>query len=132
MQFPFQITPCSDDNVYQVNQMDVVHSVSQWHTSASKQGASVDWGANGGLESSDVCALCATDRQVDVQGIDNHQLTNIPIVTAAGAVESQRGPVVSTMHQCAHTLNGKTVHSSAQLEAHGVLVDDRALPNGGH
>ena len=66
------------------------------------------------------------------KAFDNHQLTNINIITAAGVVESQRGPVVLIMHQCAHMPGGKTIHSSAQLESHGMTVDDRAISNGGH
>ena len=65
-----------------------VYSVSRRETSTHKQGALVDRGANGGLAGSDVRALCTTDRQVDVQGIDNHQLTNTLIVTAAGVVDT--------------------------------------------
>ena len=119
-------------NAHHFNQTDIVCSVSRHKTSASKRGASVDRGANGGLAGSDVRALHKTDQQVDVEGIDNHQLINIPIVTAAGVVESQHGPVVLIMNQHAHMPNGKTIHSSAQLEAHGVTVDDHAMPNGGH
>ena len=117
---------------YDINQTDVVYAVSRRQTSTVKRGALVDRGANGGLAGSDVRALYKTDRQVDVQGIDNHQLTNIPIVTAAGVVESQHGPIVLIMNQYAHLSNGKTIHSSAQLEAHGITVDDRAISNGGY
>ena len=69
---------------------------------------------------------------MDVQGIDNHQLTNIPIVTAAGIVETQKGPITLIMNQYAHVKHGKTIHSSAQWEVNGILVDDRAVPNSGH
>ena len=117
--------PEEPSNVHHINQTDIVLSVSRCKTSASKRGALVDRGANGGLAGSDVRALHET-------GIDNHQLINIPIVTAAGVVESQHGPVVLIMNQNAHTLNGKTIQSSAQLETHGVTVDDCATPNGGH
>ena len=59
-------------------------------------------------------------------------MTDIPIVTAAGVVDSQHGPIVLIMNQYAHVKNGKTIHSSAQLEAHGVTVDDRAISNDGY
>ena len=39
-----------------------------------------------------------------MQGIDNHQLTNMSIVTAAGAVNTQRGPVALIMNQCCGNL----------------------------
>ena len=34
------------------------------------------------------------------------------------------------MNQYAHMAKGRTIHSSAQMEAHGVIVDDRAKSNG--
>ena len=111
---------------------EVTYVVSQKDISSTKRGALVDRGANGGLAGSDVRALQVTDWQVDIQGIDNHQLTNIPIVTAAGVVSTQCGPIVLIMHQYAHMKNGRTIHSSAQLESHGVIVDDRTLANDGH
>ena len=98
----------------------------------SKQRVLVDRGANGGLADSDVRVITVSSREVDVQGIDNHQLTNIPIVTAASVVETQKGPIVLILNQYAHVKHGKTIHSSAQMEANGVEVDDRAIPNGGH
>ena len=68
--------------------------MSTYQTSTAKKGALVDRGGNGGLAGSDVRSLYKTEWQVDVQGIDNHQLTNIQIVTAAGVVESQHGHIV--------------------------------------
>ena len=35
------------------------------------------------------------------------------------------------MHQYAHNLNGKTIHSSTELEHHGITVDDRSHKNSG-
>ena len=35
------------------------------------------------------------------------------------------------MNQYAHIPNGKTIHSSAQLEYHWIKVDDRSLKTGG-
>ena len=47
-----------------------------------RAGALIDRGANGGIAGDDVRIINRTGRQVDVQGIDNHQIVNIPIVTA--------------------------------------------------
>ena len=52
-------------------------------------GTLVDRGANGGIARSDVRVLSATDRTVDVSGIDNHQMTNLNIVTTGGVARSQ-------------------------------------------
>ena len=73
------------NTVYHVNTNNV-YTVSSRATKNAKKGSLVDCGANGGLAGCDVCVLYKTDRQVDVQGIDDHQLVNIPIVTAAGVI----------------------------------------------
>ena len=68
-----------------------------------------------------------TDRFVDVRGIDNHQIVDIPIVTAGGVVNTQRGPVIAVMHQYAYTGKGKTIHSCGQLEWYKNDVNDRSI-----
>jgi len=57
------------------------------------------------------------DRVVDVTGIDNHQMGNLPIVTTGGVSKSQRGEILVILHQYALIPNGKAIHSSLQLEA---------------
>ena len=69
--------------------------------STAKKGALVNWGANGGIAGEDVRIIAKTGRQVDIQGIDNHRINNIPIVTAGGIVTTQKGDVVAIMHQYA-------------------------------
>ena len=49
-------------------------------------GLLVDHGANGGIAGEDVKIINKTGRHVDVQGIDNHQIVDIPIVTAGAVV----------------------------------------------
>ena len=66
----------------------------------------VDRGANGGIAGDDVRVILKTLRNVDIQGIDNHQIQNIPIVTAGGVVKSQRGPVIAILHQYAYVGRG--------------------------
>ena len=114
---------------YSIN--NILYSVSKQSVMNSRNGTLIDRGANGGLAGNNVKVLHKTGRQVDVQGIDNHQITNIPIVTAAGVVNTQRGELILIMNQYAHIPNGKTIHSSAQLEYHGIKVDDRSLKTGG-
>ena len=70
-----------------------------YHSHVSKQcGALVDRGANGGICGSDVRVIARTGRTVDIQGIDEHQIVDIPIVTAGAVVSTQRGPVILVMH----------------------------------
>ena len=70
-------------------------------------------------------------RTVDVSGIDGHEICGLPIVTVGGVVDSQRGPVIAIMHQYAYTGQGKTIHSSGQLEWFKNQVHDRSLKVGG-
>ena len=55
-------------------------------------------------------------RSVDIQGIDNHQLNNVPIVTAAVVTKSQRGDVIVILNQYAYMGKGTSIHSSPQIE----------------
>ena len=59
-----------------------------------RRGALVDRGANGGICGNDVRIISKSGRMVDVQGIDNHQVVDIPIVTGGAVVSTQRGPVI--------------------------------------
>ena len=43
----------------------------------------VDRGANGGVAGNDIIVIeTHPDREVDIRGIDNHEITAIPLVTA--------------------------------------------------
>ena len=108
----------------------VNYNVSAYCTTARK-GALVDRGANGGIAGEDVRIIAKTGRQVDVQGIDNHQIVDIPVVTAGAVVNTQKGEVIAIMHQYAYTGKGKSIHSCGQLEAHKQVVHDKSMKIGG-
>jgi hypothetical protein len=106
----------------------ITYFVSNHHGSTTgKRGALVDRGANGGLVGNDVRIMCTTDREVDVSGFDNHQMTNLCIVTAGGVISTQQGHVLLVMHQYAHVPQGKTIHLAIQLKSFGNKVDDQSL-----
>ena len=69
---------------------------------------------------------------MDIQGIDNHCLPNIPIVTAGAVVKTQHGEIILVMNQYASVCTDKTIHSSGQLEAFGHTVDDKSVKTGGY
>ena len=96
-----------------------------------RTGALVDRGANGGIAGEDVRIIEKTGRQVDVQGIDNHQINDISIVTAGAVIPTQKGEVIAIMHQYAHVAKGKTIHSSGQLEWYKNEVNDKSVKVGG-
>ena len=66
-----------------------------------------------------------------MRGIDNHEITSIPLVTAGGVTSTTSGEVILIMHQCAYHPKTKTIHSSAQIEHFKNIVDDRAIKVGG-
>jgi hypothetical protein len=96
----------------------------------SKHASLVDCGANVGVAGEDVRVIFKTLCSVNIQGLDNHQVSNIPIITAGGVVKSQRGDVIAIMHQYAYIGRGCTIHSSAQLEWYQKDVNDRSLCQG--
>jgi hypothetical protein len=90
-------------------------------------GTLVDRGANGGVAGADVRVIFLTGRHVDILGIDDHHIVDIPIVTAGGVMDTTRGPVVAIMHQYAYTGKGATIHSCGQLEWYKNDVNDRSI-----
>ena len=70
-------------------------------------GALIDRGANGGICDNDVRIIHKTGRMVDVQGIDNHQVVDVPIVTGGAVAHTQREPVILILNQYAYIGNGK-------------------------
>ena len=87
----------------------------------------VDRGANGGVAGNDVRVLFKTNRTVDIRGIDNHQLTDVPIGTVGGVVTTQKGPVIAIMHQYALLGKGSSIHSPCQLESYKNDVNDKSV-----
>jgi len=111
-----------------------VHLHATYHVSASKSSSVqslVDRGANGGIGGSDVRVIFRTHRSVDVQGIDNHQMTNIPIATVGGVINTQHGAVIAILHQYAYTGLGTSIHSPVQLEWYQNIVNDCSIKVGG-
>ena len=73
--------------IYQAYNASTTYSISV-HDQARRIGALVDRGANGGIAGNDVRIIATTDRSIDVQGVSNHQVTNIPIVTCGAVVNT--------------------------------------------
>jgi len=68
----------------------------------------------------DVCIIDKSDPTVDVRGIDDHQITNIPIVTAGGVVNTQHGPAMAIPHQYAYIGQGKPFIRQDNLSGTGM------------
>ena len=74
-------------------------------------------GANGGLCDTDVHIIEKNGRSIDIQGIDDHKITDIPITTARAFVHTQRRPLIVILHIYAYIGHVKIIHSSGQPES---------------
>ncbi|KAG7353772.1 hypothetical protein IV203_003127 [Nitzschia inconspicua] len=88
-------------------------------------------GANGGIAGSNLRIIKTTGDVVNVEVIDNYQVTNVPVVSGGGLTKTNKGPVIAIFHQYAHMPTSKTIHSACQIEYYENEVDDRAKANGG-
>ena len=113
----------------QANMAKVVYRVSA--SKIKSRNSLVDRGANGGIAGQDVKVIATSDRTVDIQGIDNHQVTNVSIGTVAGLVNTHKGPVVLILHQYALVGRGHSIHSPAHWEWYKHQVCDKSVHVGG-
>ena len=76
----------------------------------------VDRGANGGVAGNDVRIIAKhPHRNVEVRGIENHEISSILLVTASCVTLITSGEVITIVHQCACHGKNKTIHSSPKL-----------------
>ena len=75
----------------------------------------VDRGANGGFAVSDMRVLHKTQRKINIQGIDNHEVTGLDVVTAATLLNTSQGKVIGIFNEYAYLGKGSSIHSSRQL-----------------
>ena len=84
----------------------------------------VDRRDNGGVAGSYVIVFDNhPDRKVEIYGIDNHNITSIPLVTAEVVTSTIKGEVIVMMNQHAHYGKNKTIHSSPQIENYKNIAD---------
>ena len=72
----------------------------------------VDRGANGGLAGSDMRVIHKTHRKINIQGIDNHEVTGLDVVTAATLLNTSQGKVIGIFNEYAYLGKGSSIHSS--------------------
>ena len=115
---------------WQVNTASIVYTISSCQSAGNKSSL-VDCRANGRIAGNNIQVISKTGHTVDIQGINNHRINKIPIVTAGGVINMQNGPVIAIMHQYAYTGKGKSIHSCAQMEAHKQTMHDKSNKVGG-
>jgi hypothetical protein len=135
---PLTVPPASDGlvqidgNYYRRCNMANVSYTLSTHNSTPSSSSLMDGGANGGMTGSDVRIISTSDfHKANVSGIGNSTILNLPLVTAAGLVQTHRGPVIIIMHQYANYGKGHTIHSATQLRSFGALVHEAPRRHGG-
>ena len=91
----------------------------------------VDCGANGGLAGSDMHVIHKTHQKINIQGIDNHEVTGLDVVTAATLLNTSQGKVIGIFNEYAYLGKGSSIHSSGQLEWFKTNVDEKSVKVGG-
>ena len=91
----------------------------------------VDRGANGGLPEADVCVLERTGRKVSINGIDDHEVPGLDIVTCVALIQTNHGKANMLMHEYAYYGRGNTIHSPCQIEWFHNKCDDKSHHVGG-
>jgi len=110
-----------------------VHRVSAHAAQCGNRGALVDRGANGGIIGNDAHVLYThPGQEVNVTGIDNHQIDSLKVVDTSAKIFTQRGEAIGIFRQYAYHGKGRTIHSSGQIEWYtGNIVHDQSLKVGG-
>ena len=91
----------------------------------------VDHGANEGLAGSDMSVIHRTYHKINIQGIDNHEVTDLDVVAAATLLNTSPGKVIGIFNEYAYLGKGSSIHSSGQLEWFKTNVDEKSVKVGG-
>ena len=114
---------------YMVNVCKIQYKVSSQTTVL--QAALVDRGSDTCMIGEDMKLVETSSRVVDVTGIEDHQVSNLPISTVAGLTKTQKGDVIAIIHQGTYRGKGKTILSVGQLEYFKNKVSDQSVIVGG-
>ena len=91
----------------------------------------VDRGANGCLAGSDMRVIYKPHRKINIQGIDNHEVTGLDMVTAATLLNTSQGKVIGIFNGYAYLGKGSSIHSSSQIIWFKTSVDEKSVKVGG-
>ena len=76
----------------------------------------VDHGANERLAGPDMRGIHRTYRKIKIQDIDNHEVADLDVVTAATLLNTPQEKVTGIFNEYAYLWKGSSIHSSGQLE----------------
>jgi hypothetical protein len=87
----------------------------------------IDGGCNSGLAGDD-CIILDTHAfgKVDIVGVGDNLIQNVPLCTAAGLIQTSAGPIIGIMHNYTALGKGGSTHSPLQMQDFGVLIDEKS------
>ena len=91
----------------------------------------VDHGANEGLAGPDMRGIHRTYRKIKIQDIDNHEIADLDVVTAATLLNTPQEKVTGIFNEYAYLWKGSSIHSSGQLEWLQTHVHETSVKVGG-
>ena len=91
----------------------------------------VDHGANEGLAGPDMRGIHRTYRKIKIQDINNHEVADLDVVTAATLLNTPQGKAIGIFNEYAYLWKGSSIHSSGQLEWLQTNVDETSVKVGG-
>ena len=91
----------------------------------------VDNGANEGLAGPDMRGIHRTYRKIKIQDIDNHEVADLDVVTAATLLNTPQGKVTGIFNEYTYLWKGSSIHSSGQLEWLQIHVHATSVKVGG-
>ena len=68
-----------------------------------------------------------TGHNINIVGIDNHELTGLDVVTAASLLDTNLGKVIGIFNEYAFLGKGSSIHSPGQMEYFKTKVDDKSI-----
>ena len=86
-----------------------------------------DHGANEGLAGPDMRGIHRNYRKIKIQDIDNHEVADLDVVTAATLLNTPQGKVTGIFNEYAYLWKGSSIHSSGQLEWLQTNVDETSV-----
>ena len=87
----------------------------------------VDHGSNEGLAGSDMRVLQKTLRKINIQGIDNQEVTGLDVVTDATLLNTSQGKVIGIFNEYAYLGKGSSIHPSGHHEWFQTNVDETSV-----
>ena len=91
----------------------------------------VDHGANEGLAGPDMRGIHRTYRKIKIQDIDNHEVADLDVVTAATLLNTPQEKATGIFNEYAYLWKGSSIHSSGQLEWLQTHVHETSVKVGG-